>query len=191
VLSSNETDGSRTEVRGPETLPANKADLVPHLNAAYNLARWLLPNEADAEDVVQEAYLRAIRSFHTLRGSDGRPWLLGIVRNLCYDWHRQTCRMPRQDISPEQLDGIRSVNPSPEAMLLEKGDRAELQEALDSLPPHLREVLILREFEELSYKQIAAVSGVREGTVMSRLSRARQRLGAGRPPQARTCADIA
>jgi RNA polymerase sigma factor (sigma-70 family) len=104
----------------PEAIPGGVADLVRHLDAAYNLARWLLRNEADAEDVVQEAFLRAVRSFHTLRGTESRPWLLGIVRNACYDWQRRTYRLPHQELSPEQLDAICSVGPSPERSFFKK-----------------------------------------------------------------------
>jgi RNA polymerase sigma factor (sigma-70 family) len=175
----------------PEAIPGEVGDLVSHLDAAYNLARWLLRNEADAEDVVQEAYLRAVRSLHTLRGSDSRPWLMGIVRNACYDWQRRTYRMPHQEISPEQLGAIHSGGPSPEAILLQKGESEAVREALASLPPHLREVIILREVEEMSYEEIAVVSGIREGTVMSRLSRARRQLERSRTPRRRATAGMA
>lgn len=175
----------------PEAILGGEAELVRHLDAAYNLARWLLRNEADAEDVVQEAYLRAIRSLHTLRGTESRPWLLGIVRNACYDWQRRTYRLPHQEVSPEQLDAIHSSGPSPEAILLRKGESEAVREALDSLPPHLREVIILREFEEMSYREIAAVAGIREGTVMSRLSRARRQLERSRTPRRRATAEMA
>jgi RNA polymerase sigma-70 factor (ECF subfamily) len=190
-VASNETVGSRAIAYQPEAIPGEVKDLVRHLNAAYNLARWLLRNEADAEDVVQEAYLRAVRSFHTLRGSDSRPWLMGIVRNACYDWQRRTYRMPHQEISPEQLDAIHSSGPSPEAILLQKGESEAVREALASLPPHLREVIILREVEEMSYKEIANVSGIREGTVMSRLSRARRQLARSGTPRRRATAGMA
>ena len=190
-MPSNEAVGSRATAYKPEAIPRGVADLVRHLDAAYNLARWLLRNEADAEDVVQEAYLRAVRSFHTLRGTESRPWLLGIVRNACYDWQRRAYRLPHLEVSAEQLDAIRSAGPSPEAILLQEGESEAVREALDSLPPHLREVIILREVEEMSYKEIAAVSGVREGTVMSRLSRARRQLERLRTPRRRATAEMA
>ncbi len=150
--------------------------VLPHLDAAYNLARWLTRNDHDAEDVVQEAYLRAFEFFAGFYGTDGRGWLLTIVRNTCYTWLR---RNRAEDLSTEFDEEIHSesvASPNPEELLLENADRQHLQDALEELPVEFREALVLRELEGLSYKEIAGVSGVPVGTVMSRLARARARL---------------
>jgi RNA polymerase sigma factor (sigma-70 family) len=146
-----------------------------HLDAAYNLARWLMRNEHDAEDVVQEAYLKAFRHLAAFRGEDGRAWLLAIVRNTCYDRLRQSGA--RDDSAFDE--GIHSVGqptPNPESSLLARENAELLREALAELPPEYREVLVLRELEELSYTEIACITRIPIGTVMSRLSRARKRL---------------
>jgi RNA polymerase sigma factor (sigma-70 family) len=146
-----------------------------HLDAAYNLARWLMRNEHDAEDVVQEAYLKAFRHLAGFRGDDGRAWLLAIVRNTCYDRLRQSGVRGNSAFD----EGIHSVGQSirnPETSLLEKERSELLREALRALSPEYREVLVLRELEELSYVEIASVTKIPIGTVMSRLSRARQQL---------------
>jgi RNA polymerase sigma factor (sigma-70 family) len=151
--------------------------LVNHLDASYNLARWLTQNEHDAEDIVQEAYLRALRHFAGFHGGDGRAWLLAIVRNLCYDSMRH--KGVRQGTAPfdEQLHNPRQAGTTdPEASLLQKERAGVLRQALDELPLELREVLVLRELEELSYSEIASIAKIPMGTVMSRLSRARKRL---------------
>jgi RNA polymerase sigma factor (sigma-70 family) len=150
--------------------------VFPHLDAAYNLARWLTRNEHDAEDVVQEACMRAFRSFEGFRGTDGRGWLLTIVRNACYTWlsrnHSEQLSTPfDEEIHCEEVAG-----PNPEELLLQNANRQHLQDALEELPVEFREALVLRELEGLSYKEIADVSGVPLGTVMSRLARARDRL---------------
>ena len=150
--------------------------VLPHLDAAYNLARWLTRNDADAEDVVQEAYLRAFRFFGGFHGEDGRAWLLGIVRNTTYTWmqrNRSTeLNMPLDD---EPLE-VKSNDLNPEELLLQKGDARMLRQAVEELPLEFREVLVLRELDEMSYKQIATVADLPIGTVMSRLARARKRL---------------
>jgi RNA polymerase sigma-70 factor (ECF subfamily) len=168
-------DSKRQEDKPAET-PGDITHLVRHLDAAYNLARWLVRNQADAEDLVQEAYLRAAGSFHTFRGCESRPWLLAIVRNACYDWLRRGHRSPLREASPEEIAASKADAPSPEAILLQKGDAVAVKDALERLPAHFREVIILREFEQMPYKDIAAISGVSTGTVMSRLSRARKLL---------------
>jgi len=149
---------------------------LPHMEAAYNLARWLTGNDHDAEDVVQESYLRALKFFAGFRGENGRPWLLTIVRNTCYTWLRQN-RMGEltTDIEEEvQLADTTSVNP--EAMLLAAARTESVQRALQQLPVEFREIVILRELEGLSYKEIAEIAAIPVGTVMSRLARARTRL---------------
>jgi RNA polymerase sigma factor (sigma-70 family) len=150
--------------------------LLNHVDAAYNLARWLTQNEHDAEDVVQDAYLRAIRHFGGFQGGDGRAWLLTIVRNRCYDSLRH--KNVREQTLPfdEELHDTRPAAANPEASLLQKERTELLRQALAELPADLREVLVLRELEELSYREIAEVVGVPIGTVMSRLSRGRKRL---------------
>ena len=150
--------------------------LLNHLGAAYNLARWLTKNEHDAEDIVQDAYLRAIRHFGTFQGGEGRAWLLTIVRNRCYDSARQKGVRERTTLFDEELHNTRQATPDPESSLLQKERAGLLQEALAGLPFELREVLVLRELEELSYKEIADITRIPMGTVMSRLSRARRQL---------------
>jgi len=149
---------------------------LPHLDAAYNLARWLTRNERDAEDVAQEAYLRAFQHFRSFQGGDARPWLLAIVRNTYYTWIRRN-RAP--EVRTGFDDGIYAEMPDtsdPEMLLVKEADKQMLRRALEKLPDDFREVIVLREFEELSYKQIADVMQIPLGTVMSRLARARKRL---------------
>jgi RNA polymerase sigma-70 factor, ECF subfamily len=150
--------------------------LLPHLDAAYNLARWLTRDERDAEDVVQEAYLRAFKHFGAFKGGDARPWLLAIVRNTFYTWVHHN-RVP-EEVTPFEEENDRHVSdaPDPEMQLLKETDKQLLRSALTKLPSEYLEVIVLREFEELSYKQIANVVQVPLGTVMSRLARARRRL---------------
>ena len=150
--------------------------VLPHLDAAYNLARWLTRNEADAEDVVQEAYLRAFRFFGGFHGEDGRAWLLGIVRNTGYTWMQRN-RSPELNLPlDEEQHEVESMDLSPEALLLQHVDAQMLRQAVEELPLEFREVLVLREMDELSYKQIAVIADLPLGTVMSRLARARKRL---------------
>jgi RNA polymerase sigma-70 factor, ECF subfamily len=159
--------------------------VLPLLPSAYNLARWLTRNEHDADDVVQEAFLRAYRFFPSFRGTDARAWVLTIVRNACWTFLR--ARRPREftfglDEADEPVDGAASA----EEDLVRRADGARLSRALDELPTEFREVVVLRELEELSYREIAEVSGIPVGTVMSRLARARRRLKAAlaRPAEA-------
>jgi len=149
--------------------------VMPHLDAAFNLARWLLASRADAEDVAQEAMLRAYRFFSGFRGGDARAWLLTIVRNTCYAWLEKN--RPQEIVATEfdeQVHGRGGT--SPEAMAIAGEDRARLSRALESLSPRHREVIVLRELEGCSYKEIAVVTGIPLGTVMSALSRARRQL---------------
>lgn len=150
--------------------------LVPHLGAAYNLARWLTRNDQDAEDVVQESYLRAYKFFGGFRGGDGRAWLLTIVRNTCYTWFQQNRPRELTVSLDDEANRIESDAPSPEAELIKNADKQVVTRALEELPLEFREVLVLREMEEMSYKEIADVTEVPIGTVMSRLARARKRL---------------
>jgi RNA polymerase sigma-70 factor (ECF subfamily) len=148
--------------------------VLPHLRAAYNLARWLTRDETDAEDVVQEAYLRAYKHFGSFHGGDGRPWLLAIVRNTCYTWMQHN-RSPELTIPlDDELHEIESKDLNPEALLLQSADTQMVRQALEELPVEFREVLVLRELEGLSYKEIADVADIPIGTVMSRLARARK-----------------
>jgi RNA polymerase sigma-70 factor, ECF subfamily len=146
---------------------------MPHLDAAFNLARWLTGNTSDAEDVVQDAYLRAFRYLDAFRGDNFRVWLLTIVRNSFLDWLKDN-RSGRQLFQPASPE-LEWTDPAPnaEVMLLDRVDAETLGTLMAQLPAEYREVLILREIEDLSYKDIAAVTGIPAGTVMSRLSRAR------------------
>jgi RNA polymerase sigma-70 factor (ECF subfamily) len=149
--------------------------ILPHLAAAYNLARWLTRNDRDAEDVVQEAYLRAFRFFGGFRGGDGRAWLLTIVRNTCYTWLQQN-RSHEFATLDDEMQQVESDEPSPEASLIASADTKLLTRALEELSVEYREAIVLRELEGLSYKEIADLVDVPLGTVMSRLARARKRL---------------
>src|SRR4051812_18425025 len=149
---------------------------MPHLDAAYNLARWLTRREHDAEDVVQESYLRAFNAFDQFHGGDARCWLLTIVRNTCYTWlARNRQRAPAASFD-EALHDVASCDFDPQNIFQKQIDRDELKRCLEDLPVEFREVLILREFEGLSYQQVASVANLPVGTVMSRLARARARL---------------
>lgn len=149
---------------------------LPHLGAAYNLARWLTRNDTDAEDVVQEAYLRALRHFGSFHGGDGRPWLLAIVRHTCFTWLRQNRAPELQVTLGEEISDLSGSDLSPETLLVREADAQFLKRALEKLPPEFREIIVMRELEELSYKEIAEVADIPIGTVMSRLARARRRL---------------
>jgi RNA polymerase sigma-70 factor (ECF subfamily) len=148
--------------------------VLPHFDAAYNLARWLLSSRADAEDAAQEAMLRSCRFFRGFHGGDVRAWLLQIVRNTCYSWLEKNRRGNAMTEFNEELHG--PSGPTPEALAIGVDDRERLAQALESLPTRYREVIVLRELEGCSYKEIAAITSVPLGTVMSTLSRARRRL---------------
>jgi RNA polymerase sigma-70 factor (ECF subfamily) len=151
--------------------------ILPHLDAAYNLARWLTRDAADAEDVVQEAYLRAFRYFDGFHGTDARAWTLKIVRNTCYSWlQKNRGQMLTTEFDEEQHSGD---DRDPEAALIGKIDSQMLKRLLDELPVEFREIVVLRDLEGMSYKEIAGIAELPLGTVMSRLSRGRQRLQAG------------
>jgi RNA polymerase sigma-70 factor, ECF subfamily len=147
---------------------------MPHQDAAFNLARWLLRSRADAEDVTQEAMVRAFRFIAGFHGVDARAWLLQIVRNSCYTWLEKN---RRADLTTE-FDETIHLQPtqSPEEAAVASNERERLMKALETLPARSREVLVLRELEGCSYKEIAAITAIPIGTVMSALARARQRL---------------
>jgi RNA polymerase sigma factor (sigma-70 family) len=150
--------------------------VLPHLGAAYNLARWLLRNPADAEDVVQESYLRAFRFFGGYHGGDIRAWLLTIVRNTTYTWLQQNRSRELTEPINDEVEEIQDDALDPETLVIQAAGAEVLREALNQLPIEFREVIVLREFEELSYKEISAIAEIPLGTVMSRLARARKRL---------------
>jgi RNA polymerase sigma-70 factor (ECF subfamily) len=148
--------------------------VVPHLDAAFNYARWLVRNDADAEDVAQEAAVRAFRFFSSLRGDNPRAWLLTIVRNTWYArLAKRTTAVTEYD---EMADTRADEQPGPEQLLIQRQTVDRVREAVERLPGEFREVIVLRELEGLSYKEIAAIVGIPIGTVMSRLARARDRL---------------
>ena len=153
--------------------------VLPYLDSAYNLARWLTRNGHDAEDLVQEALLRALRAFQGFRGADGRAWLLTIVRNTCYTWLRANRQQELTTEFDEEVHTLEGDMLNPERLVLREGDNARVRQALEELPAEFREVLVLREIEGLSYKEISTVVDIPVGTVMSRLARARGRLQRG------------
>jgi RNA polymerase sigma factor (sigma-70 family) len=168
------TDLENSKARRFESL------VLVHRDAAFNLALWLTRNRADAEDIVQEAYLRAYRFFDGFRGDLGRPWLLKIVRNTYYTAYNKDAGLGLVSLDAETAGGV-ALDPADEAALpdalLEQADsRRLINAALGGLPPAFREILVLRELEDMSYKDIATVTGIPIGTVMSRLSRARDML---------------
>ncbi len=168
----NEEQGAAQE----QELASFEALMLPHLDAAQNLAKWLLRNEQDAQDVVQEAYLRAFKSFSGFHGSNGRAWLLTIVRNTSYTLMKKNRAVDLTTTFDEEKHATdqESVNP---AALLEQTEDAELvREAMDQLAAEFREILVLRHLEGLSYKEIAGIAQIPPGTVMSRLARARAKL---------------
>jgi RNA polymerase sigma-70 factor, ECF subfamily len=155
--------------------------VLPHLDAAYNLARWLTRNDHDAEDVVQEAFMRAMRYFDRMRDGDSRPWLLAIVRNTCYTWlekNRPADLVSMDDMDSFALDALDQPSgaASPEVILLQSANRKLVNQALEELAVGYREVIVMREIEDMSYKEIASVAGIPMGTVMSRLARGRELL---------------
>jgi len=154
------------------------ASVLPHLDAAYNLARWLVRHDADAQDAVHDAFVRAARYIDTFRGDNARAWLLQIVRNTCYTWLRENRPAEVVDLGGDDalLDVPAPAADEPPAVAARKDDRARIDAALGALPFAFREVVVLRELEDLAYKDIARVVDAPIGTVMSRLSRARRLL---------------
>ena len=160
--------------------------MLPHLGAAYNLARWLVRDPHDAQDVVQDALVRALRHFDGFRGGDARPWLLAIVRNAAFAW--LGARRPAETaIDDDELDAALAMEAAPadpESLAIRQAQRREIDAAIAALPIVFREALVLRELEELPYRDIARITGVPIGTVMSRLSRARGLLAQALRPEA-------
>lgn len=161
-----------------------QAMVLPHLDSAFNLARWLTRSQQDAEDIVQEAYLRAFKFFDSFHGDDGRAWLLGIVRNTFYTWYQQNKTHAQSTEFEEELHSVQIedaaatqyADNNPEALLIQKNSQRQLQRALEAVSVEFREVMVMRELEDLSYKQIAGIIGIPIGTVMSRLGRGRKQL---------------
>src|SRR6266550_4143870 len=172
-----------TVFKGSDQNHAQKAELasfeealLPHLDAAHNLARWLLRNEQDAQDVVQEAYLRAFKSFGGFHGSNGRAWLLTIVRNTSYTLLKKNRAADLTTTFDEEIHATGHDSASPAAILEHAEDAELIRNAMDQLPTEFREILALRHQEGLSYKEIGDIAQLAPGTVMSRLARARAKL---------------
>jgi RNA polymerase sigma-70 factor (ECF subfamily) len=173
---------------GPTRTNRFERTIMPHMDAAYNLARWLTRNDSDAQDVVQDAYLRAFKYFDSFQGENPSAWLLAIVRNACLTWMRRN--RPSEEVAgSDAIDaetarnaepllggGSRQLATDPETLLLESRDRTQVNELVAKLPAEFREMIVLREIQDLSYREIADIVGIPIGTVMSRLSRARKLL---------------
>ena len=158
----------------PDTLAQFEKAMLPHMNAAYNLARWLMRNESDAEDAVQEAYLRAFRFFNSFQGGDGRGWLFAIVRNTCRTALQRSGSQPQTAEFQEEIHSYENAHS--ETQMLRQDDIESVRWCIDRLPAEYREVIVLRELEQMAYKEIAAAIEAPLGTIMSRLARARARL---------------
>jgi RNA polymerase sigma-70 factor, ECF subfamily len=164
------------EKRGSGPAGSFEQVVLPHLDAAYNLARWLVRNPHDAEDIVQEAYLRAFKFFGGYQGGDARAWVLKIVRNTSYSFFEKNRPAVLAEEFDEKIHTAETEDAGAEAALLRSADSRMLREALEELPVNFREILVLRELEGMSYREIAEVMGVPIGTVMSGLARARAQL---------------
>ena len=164
------------KLKGKDKLARFEQSILPHMDAAYNLARWLTRNGDDAEEMVQEAYLRAFKFFDSFRGVDGRAWLLTIVRNTCYTWLQQNRRYETTMMFDEEIHSTDGDSSDPATLVLQSADQQILRQALEELPIEFREVVVLRDLEGFSYKEIADIANIPAGTVMSRLARARERL---------------
>jgi RNA polymerase sigma factor (sigma-70 family) len=149
--------------------------ILPHADAAYNLARWLIHNDHDAEDVTQEAFLRAFKFFEGFHGGNGRVWLLKIVRNTCYSWLTRNRAREALPLEEEKLV-LEGQDLNPEEKLIQNADGELLRKILATLPVEFREVAVMADIEGLTYKEISEVAGISMGTVMSRLARARKKL---------------
>jgi RNA polymerase sigma factor (sigma-70 family) len=161
------------ELTSQEKLCGFEEKISPHLHSAYNLAKWLTHSHEDAEDVVQEAFLRAFSAFESFRGEEGKPWVLAIVRNTAMTWLKRNRNAGVTVGLEETFEDPIERSPDPEESLLISCDRDQVRQALEQLPSDFREAVILREMEGLSYKEISSTIGVPLGTVMSRLSRGR------------------
>ncbi len=159
------------------TRPDFEQVMLPHLDAAYNLARWLLRNDQDAEDAVQEAYMRAHKAFARFRGGDGKAWFMTILRNVCYTMMRKVQSHETPEPFDEEIHQPLGESKMQEAFR-QKANAETLHDALNKLPEEFREIIVLHDLEGLAYKEIATVVGIPIGTVMSRLARARGRLRA-------------
>ncbi|MDD5248747.1 MAG: sigma-70 family RNA polymerase sigma factor [Rhodocyclaceae bacterium] len=162
------------------TLPDKRARFealaLPHLDAAFNLARWLARDDQNARDIVQEAYLRAYAAFDGLRGDNARPWLLAIVRNTCFTWLARNGAASAQVEYDDEIHGATAAQGDPETLALRADADRVVDAAIERLPLEFREVIVLRELEDMAYKDIAAVLAIPVGTVMSRLARGRRLL---------------
>jgi RNA polymerase sigma factor (sigma-70 family) len=167
---------SQSSITRPTKLELFEEIILPHLNSAYNLARWLTQNEHDAQDVVQESYLRAFRFFDGYHGGEPKAWLLAVVRNTCHTWRRREKRDVTKVLFDEAAHTPNMDTPNAEERLVEATKMNTLRHCIETLPVEFREVLVMRELEEMSYQQVAEVANLPVGTVMSRLSRARKRL---------------
>jgi RNA polymerase sigma-70 factor (ECF subfamily) len=170
------TSWEEVPLQGADERKRFEQALLPHLDAAYNLARWLTRDDHDAEDLVQAAYLRALKFFGGFHGANSRAWLLTIVRNTCYTWLEQKRARGTATAFDEEIHGVGSDAIAAERQLVREDQKQSVRRAVEELPMELREVVVLREMEGLSYKEIASIAEIPLGTVMSRLARARERL---------------
>ncbi|HEY3131706.1 MAG TPA: sigma-70 family RNA polymerase sigma factor [Acidobacteriota bacterium] len=157
---------SSVKLKGKDKLTRFEQSILPYMDAAYNLARWLTRNDDDAEDMVQEAYLRAFKFFDSFRGVDARAWLLTIVRNTCYTWLQQKRAHDTTTMFDEEIHGAANDTSNPATLALHSADQQILRQALDELPVEFREVVVLRDLEGFSYKEIAEIADIPTGTVI-------------------------
>jgi RNA polymerase sigma-70 factor (ECF subfamily) len=150
--------------------------ILPHMDAAYNLARWLTRDAPAAEDIVQDSFFRAFKSYGSFRGGDARAWILTIVRNTCYTWLSKNRAHTNLVEFNDEIEVADAQEVDPAFLAMHNADTQIVRSAIEKLPSEFREVIVLRELENLSYQEIASVAGVPVGTVMSRLARARKRL---------------
>jgi RNA polymerase sigma-70 factor (ECF subfamily) len=174
--------GARTELKPHRVQERSRLALfedlaLPHLDAVFNFARWLMRNDDEAQEVVQETFLRALRYFDSYRGSDAKAWLFAILRNTCLTWRSRKRQTGATESFDEGTHSPQTVMRDQEQQMIDAGQMVTLRRCIEMLPLEYREVLIMRELEEMSYRQISEVMAVPVGTVMSRLSRARRRLG--------------
>lgn len=160
----------------PELVKRFRQKALSHLDEAYNLARWLTRDQHDAEDIVQEAVLRALRGFENFRGDDARAWLLTIVRNTCYTWLKRERNHETSIDADTDVDTVETDNADPFSVLARNIQTEQLRVAVEELPPEFREVIVLKDLQGLTYREIAKIVSVPIGTVMSRLARGRRRL---------------